>query len=338
VIVHLGLGAFHRAHQAVYTHDAPGSWSICGVAWRHRAVVDALRARGGRYTLIARGPREDHAREIDVIREALAAADDAEAVCARIAAPATHVVTLTITEAGYAPDPDGIIGLLARGLRARGDAPLTVLSCDNLQRNGEVLRRAVHALCDPGPSVTFPCTMVDRIVPASGDPAVVVAEPFSQWVIEDAFAGPRPEWERAGALLVPDARPYETMKLRLLNATHSALAYLGLAKGHETVADAIADPELEAFVRALIADELRPTVPDVPGIDLDAYVEQLLERYANPRIGYRLEQIASDAEHKVPQRLLPPARELRAAGRSAARIERVVAAAERWSGERRPRE
>jgi fructuronate reductase len=329
MIVHLGLGAFHRAHQAVYTEDAPGSWTICGVAWRSRTVVDALAERGGRYTLVERGPERDRVREIDVISEALVAGEEPDEVVARIADPATHVVTLTITEGGYTPDPDGMIGLLARGLSDRGDAPLTVVCCDNLQRNGEALRRAVQTLCDPGPQVAFPSTMVDRIVPAPEDPAVVVTEPFSQWVIEDAFAGPRPAWEEAGALLVPDARPYETMKLRLLNASHSALAYLGLPRGHETVAEAIADPQLATFVRELIAEELLPTVPEVPGIDLGDYVEQMLERLANPRIEHRLETIASGARDKIPQRLLPPARELRAAGREPRRIERVVAAAER---------
>jgi fructuronate reductase len=323
VIVHLGLGAFHRAHQAVYTQDA-GGWEICGVAWRSHAVVDALRFSSGRYTLIARGPEEDVAREMTVIGEGLVAADEPDLVVERIAA--ASVVTLTITEAGY--QPGGMLELLARGIAARDRAaPLAVISCDNVTRNGEVLRGVVGELCDPGPQVTFPCTMVDRVVPKPPDPLTVVAEPFSQWVIEDDFAGPRPAWESAGAQLVPDTRPYEAMKLRLLNASHSALAHLGLPRGHTTVAEAIADPELEAFVRRLIAEELLPTVPDVPGVDLGEYVERMLERFANPRIGYRLEQIASGAREKIPQRLLPAARELRAAGRDPVLIEHVVAAA-----------
>jgi fructuronate reductase len=320
-IVHLGLGAFHRAHQAVYTADA-GGWEICGVAWRSRSIADALRRSGGRYTLIERGPVEDRSRSVEVIREALVAVDEPEAVVERLADADTRIVTLTITEGGYGGGP--MIDLLARGLAARGSEPLAVLSCDNVPENGSATRRAVGGA---GPGVTFPSTVADRITPASDDPLVVVTEPFSQWVIEDAFLGPRPAWERDGALLVPDTRPYEAMKLRLVNASHSALAHLGLPRGHETVADAVADPELLDFVRRLLAEELLPTVPDVPGIDLDAFVEQMLERFANPRMSHRLEQIAAGAEHKIPQRLLPSARELRAIGREPVLIERVVAAA-----------
>jgi fructuronate reductase len=316
VIVHLGLGAFHRAHQAVYTEDA-GGWEICGVARRRRAVADALRANGWRYTVIARGPERDDAREIGVIRNALVAADDPEAVVERIAA--ADVVTLTITEGGY--ERGGLLELLARGIAARHGTPLTVLSCDNLPRNGEVLRRLLGAPV----GVAFPCTVVDRIVPVPAEPLTVVAEPFSQWVIEDAFAGPRPAWENAGAEFVADTRPYELLKLRLLNASHSALAALGLPSGHETVAEAIADPQLEAFVRRLLEEELIPTVPTEP--DPHAYVERMLERFRNPRIEHRLEQIATGAEHKVAQRLLPAADELRAAGHEPVLIERVVASA-----------
>jgi fructuronate reductase len=314
-IVHLGLGAFHRAHQAVYTADA-GGWEICGVAWRSRTVADALRASGGRYRLIERGPVEDREREIAVITETLVAHDEPDAVVERIAAPDTRIVTLTITEGGY----DGpLIELLARGLAARGDEPLAVLSCDNVPRNGEVTRRAVGG----GEHVAFPSTVVDRITPASDDPLTVVTEPFSLWIIE-AFDGERPAWD---ATIVPDTRPYELMKLRLVNASHSALAHLGLPRGHETVADAIADPELRDFVERLIAEELRPTLPEVPEIDLDAFIAQMLERFANPRMHHRLAQIATGAEHKIPLRLLAPARELRAAGREPVLIERVISAA-----------
>jgi len=316
-IVHLGLGAFHRAHQAVYTADAGGDWEICGVAWRSRAVVDALRASGGRYRLIERGPVEDREREIAVITETLVAHDEPDAVVQRLADPETRVVTLTITEGGY----DGpMIELLARGLAARGDEPIAVLPCDNVPDNGAVTRRAV------GGPAAFVSTVVDRITPASDDPLSVVTEPFSLWIIE-RFGGRRPAWERAGALIVDDTRPYELMKLRLVNASHSALAHLGLPRGHETVADAVGDPELRGFVERLIAEELRPTLPPVPAIDVDAFVEQMFERFANPRIRHRLQQIATGAADKIPLRLLAPARELRAAGREPVLIERVVAAA-----------
>jgi fructuronate reductase len=321
-IVHLGLGAFHRAHQAVYTADA-GGWEICGVARRSRVVTDAMRASGGRYTLVERGPAHDRSRSLQVHTETLVAADEPDAVIERIAAPETAVVTLTITEGGYGEGSE-MLALLARGLAARADGePLAVLSCDNVPANGEVVAAAVGDF----PNVTFPSTVSDRITPASPDPLVVVTEPFSLWVIEDRFAGRRPAWERAGALLVPDARPYEAMKLRLVNAAHSAMAVFGIPRGLETVADAMADPELRSFVERLLAEELVPTVPDTPGIDLDAFVAQMLERFANPRIEHRLSQIATGAEHKIPQRFHAPAAELRAAGREPVLIEQVLAAA-----------
>jgi fructuronate reductase len=301
VIVHLGLGAFHRAHQAVYTQDT--GWEICGVAYRRRTIADALRANGWRYTVISRGPHGDEAREITVIRDALVAADEPDAVVERIAA--ADLVTLTITEGAY--HPGGMLDLLARGIAKRTE-PLTVISCDNVPRNGEVLRRLL------GDVATFPCTMVDRIVPTAEDPLTVVAEPFSQWVIED-FPGPRPEWP--GVEFVPDTSPYELVKLRLLNGTHSALA--ALATHHETVAEAIADPEIHEFVRRLLDEELLHTV-DAP----DGYVDTMLERFRNPRIEHRLEQIAAGAEHKIAQRLLPAADELRAQGREPVLINRVV--------------
>jgi fructuronate reductase len=315
-IVHLGLGAFHRGHQAAYTAAAGGDWEICGVAWRSHTVVDALRRSGGRYRLIERGPVEDREQEISVITETLVAADEPDAVVERLAAPDTRIVTLTITEGGYGGP---LTDLLARGLAARGDEPLTVLPCDNVPDNGEVTRRAV------GGTATFASTVVDRITPASDDPLTVVTEPFSLWIIE-RFDGERPAWERAGALFVDDTRPYELMKLRLVNASHSALAHLGIPRGHETVADAIADPELRDFVERLIAEELRPTLAEVPAIDLDAFVAQMFERFANPRIHHRLQQIATGAADKIPLRLLAPARELRAAGREPVLIDRVVAA------------
>jgi fructuronate reductase len=319
-IVHLGLGGFHRAHQAVYTADASSAWEICGVALRSPRVVEAMRASGGRYTLVERGPIHDRSRSLAVHTELLLASAQPDDVVSRIAAPHTHIITLTITEGGYASG-NTMLELLARGLAARS-TPLTVLSCDNVPRNGETLRDLMPA----SPHVAFPSTVADRITPWSDDPLTVIAEPFSLWVIEDAFTGPRPAWERAGALLVPDAAPYEAMKLRLVNGAHSALAALGLPRGHVTVADAVADPELLAFVRRLLADELVPTVPAVPGIDVNAFVEQMLDRFANPRIGHALAKIAAGAEHKIPQRLGPPAAELRAAGHEPVLIDQIVAA------------
>jgi len=345
-IVHLGLGAFHRAHQAVYTEDAPGDWEIAGVAQHSRATIDALRAQGGRYTLLERGPEEDRARVVEVVRETVHAPTEADRLRDLIASPDTHVVTLTVTEAGYVSGPDTPAAQIARGVEARpSGAPLAVVSCDNVPRNGEVLRGLVGELCDTS-GVDFPCTMVDRIVPATTDAdreaaerltgfpdrAPVVGEPFTQWVIEDAFRGERPRWEDAGAMLVADTGPYETMKLRLLNGAHSAFAHLGLPAGHETVADAVADAELRGFVERLLEDELAPTVGDVPGIDLADYRRTLFERFENPRIAHRLEQIATGAAQKIPLRFVEPARELLAAGREPTAIVTVIAAYARANG------
>jgi fructuronate reductase len=356
-IVHLGLGAFHRAHQALYTEEAlaaePGPWGICGTSRRSREVVDALSEQDGLYGVLERGPEEDRVRVVGVLREALVWTERPDALRDRLAAATTHVVTLTVTEAGYrAERPDAPVEMLVRGLEARRaagvDVPLAIVSCDNLPGNGEVLRGLVEEVAARSDGLAdwiaehadFPSTMVDRIVPAAKagdrdaasrligarDEATVVGEPFRQWVIEDSFRGRRPAWEAAGAMLVPDTRPYEAMKLRLLNGGHSALAYLGLLRGHETVAESIADDELRAFVERLWQSELAPTLDPVPGIDLAAYRTDLLTRWSNPRIAHRLEQIGTDGANKLPPRLLAPARELLADGQEPAAICRVVAA------------
>jgi fructuronate reductase len=328
-IVHLGVGAFHRAHQAAYTQDA-GGWGICGVAPRRRDAVEQLAPQDGLFTLLERHPDEDRARVIGCLREVLHAPSQPDEVIARIADPAVHVVTLTITEAGY---PGPAIDLLARALDAR-EAPLTVLSCDNLPRNGEVLA----GLLGERDHVTFPCSVVDRITPATTgddratahrltgreDHATVVTEPFRQWVIEDRFAGPRPAWERAGTQIVADSAPYEQLKLRVLNGSHSALAYLGLLRGARTVDEAVRDEKVAEAVTRLIDEDVAPTLP--PGLDLPAYRAALDERFANPRMAHRLEQIATDGAQKLPARLLPVARERRAQGAEPRWVALVVAA------------
>jgi fructuronate reductase len=328
-MVHLGAGAFFRAHVAAFTEDA-GGWGICAVAPRRRDAVEQLAPQDGLFTLLVRHPDEDRARVIACLREVLHAPSEPERVVERIADPRVHVVTLTITEAGYGSP---VIDHLARGL-ARREAPLTVLSCDNLPRNGEVLERLVGAR----EHVTFPCTVVDRITPATteadlqaaarltgfGDRAAVVTEPFRQWVIEDRFAGPRPEWERTGAQLVADSAPYEQLKLRVLNGSHSALAYLGLLRGARTVDEAVRDEAIAGAVRRLVEDDVAPTL--APELDLPGYVAALDERFANPRMAHRLEQIAMDGSQKLPARLLPVARERLAAGAEPRWVALAVAA------------
>jgi fructuronate reductase len=359
-IVHLGLGAFHRAHQAVYTQDAlatggSNSWGICGVTQRSPAVAGSLLPQDCLYSVLQRSERSTEIRVIGAIRQVLFAGAQAADLIERLSGPSTHIVTLTVTEKGYRFDPSTrrlrrddpdlladaagrpprtVLGQLASGLEARrqrGGPPLTVICCDNFPRNGRTLQQLVTDFCAlrTGPStvdlcswvtdnVAFPDTMVDRIVPATTpedlelahkllgleDLGAVVTEPFSQWVIEDRFAGPRPEWERAGVNLVADVAPYEQMKLRLLNGCHSALAYLGALAGFEFIADAVRAPEFARYARGLMDIDVTPTLTVPSGFDLDHYKNDLMARFANPVLRHRTTQIAMDGSQKLPYRLL----------------------------------
>jgi fructuronate reductase len=364
-IVHLGIGAFHRAHQAVIVDDllaaGAGDWRILGVSLRSAGVRDQLAPQDGLYTLVERDGPEERLRIIGAVAGVLVASENPQAVIDAIAAPTTHIVSLTITEKGYCHDPatgainwdhDDIvhdlanlarprsaIGYLAAGFAQRaerGGGPVTLLSCDNLPHNGAVLHAVLTAFAErsaPGLAewmaahATCPATMVDRIVPATTDGdrlkletligmedlAMVKAEPFSQWVIEDNFAGPRPPLENVGAQLVEDVRPFELAKLRMLNGSHSTIAYLGLFHGHETVDQAIADPRIAAVVDALMV-EAAATLPAVPGLDPAHYAADLKARFANSALQHRLAQIAMDGSQKLPQRLLGTIADLHAAG------------------------
>ena len=330
-IVHLGLGNFHRAHQAVYTQDAGDGWEITGVAYRSREVVDSLRAQGQRYTVVVIGGDEVEVRPVDVVTEGLVLRDDRDAVIARIADPDTAVVTLTVTEQAYAVGPDGFPGdlvvHLVHALSARaaaGGEPLTVVSCDNLAGNGAVLAdlvRGIAAQIDPGlpeyldRAVGFPSTMVDRIVPATtariveiahdagfDDAVPVPAEPFSQWVIQPDFRGPRPAWERAGAIVTDDVGAWETVKVRLLNGVHSLLAHLGLLRGDLLIAEAHRDPGVRAAADAL-GDEYLPTLRVPDGLDVADYRAALSRRFDNAALGHRCAQVATDGSVKLRQRV-----------------------------------
>jgi mannitol 2-dehydrogenase len=351
VIVHLGLGAFHRSHQAMYVARLDDSaWRICGVGVTEsdRRVCEALTAQSGRYTLVLKHPDGTVEHEvIDSIVEVLLAPSDREAVVERMADPATRIVSLTITEGGYSSDEHGVFAMVAEALRRRraaGLVPFTVMSCDNIEGNGEVARRAVCAAAGDLASwvaeeVCFPSSMVDRITPATtdedralvrrlwgiSDDAPVMAEPFAQWVLEDRFGAGRPALESVGVHLVEDVRPYELMKLRLLNAGHQALAYPGLLLGHSWVHDAAADPALSGLLRAYWREAL-PTLPEVPGIDLDSYQETLLERFGNPHVADTLARLASFASDRIPAFLLPVVRHRIAAGGSVEAAALVVAA------------
>lgn len=340
-IVHFGLGAFHRAHQAWYTDLAMDGgerdWAIAGVSLRSGAVAEQLRPQGGLYTLTERGGAT---RLVGAVREALTGTGEGAAVAGRIGALECRLVGFTVTEKGYARAPGGGLDfalaeasfypLLAEGVRLRRDAGLpgvTLLSCDNLPDNGRQLERLVRewlAFRAPDLAEWFdsecrcPNSMVDRIVPATTpadidalearmglrDDGAVFAEPFSQWVIEDRFAGPRPGWDKVGATVVADVAPYETAKLRMLNGAHSAMAYLGLERGHEFVDQAIGDRGLRPLIERLMRREAAASFAPAPGQDLDEYADALLARFANPALKHRLAQIAMDGSQKIPQRWL----------------------------------
>ena len=344
-IVHFGIGAFHRAHMAWYTDRAMDGgdrdWAITAVSLRSADVADQLNPQDGLYSVNERSVAGQQSRIVGAVRNVLVAGTDRDAVVAAVAAPATHIVSFTITEKGYCRAADGsldpglagegsVFAFLAAGLRRRHNAGLrglTLVSCDNLADNGKQLGRLMRdylARHDPAlldwfaAECTCPSTMVDRIVPATTeadltllsdvlrveDQGAVMTEPFSQWVIEDRFAGPRPRWEAVGAELVADVRPYETAKLRMLNGAHSALAYLGLARGHSYVHEAVADPAIRPLIERLMQDEAPPTIAAASGQDLAAYAEALLARFANPALRHRLIQIAMDGSQKIPQRWL----------------------------------
>ncbi|WP_375688287.1 mannitol dehydrogenase family protein [Pseudooceanicola sp. LIPI14-2-Ac024] len=355
-IVHLGLGAFFRAHGAVYIAEAMqasgGDWGILAASLQSPGTRDALKPQGYAYTALEAGPEGDTARVIEVIEDMIVAPEDPAALVAALAAPGVKIVTLTVTEKGYChnpatgdlnlshpdiahdlanPLPKSAPGFLVRALAARkaaGLRPFTVLTCDNLPDNGSVVRRAVLDLAralDPDLAVwieaegRFPSTMVDRIVPATKpedlarvaaatghhDAFPVIHEPFRQWVVEDDFVdGQRPDLGAVGVELVADVAPFELMKLRMLNGTHSPLAYLGYLAGHETIADCAADPVFAGFVRHLWTREIIPVLTPPPGTDLHNYAAALLERYRNPAIRHRTWQIAMDGSQKLPQRIL----------------------------------
>ncbi|MDE2618922.1 MAG: mannitol dehydrogenase family protein [Sphingomonadales bacterium] len=365
-IVHFGLGAFTRAHQVWYTDRAMaaagGDWLTIGVSLRSPTVGDQLNPQDGLYTLAERSGAGTRRQVIGAVREVLVATAERAAVVVHLAAPGTHVVTFTVTEKGYCRAADGSLHLalagqgfyplLAEALaqrQAAGSGGLTLLSCDNLADNGHQLRRLLREYIDVhDPDLwpwierhcTFPCSMVDRIVPATTpedraaaatalgleDAGLVVTEPFSQWVIEDAFAGPRPAWDAVGAEIVPSVAPYETAKLRMLNGAHSALAYCGLLAGHSYVHEAVGDPFLRPLVEGLMREEAAPTIAAAPGQDLGAYADALLARFANPALNHRLIQIAMDGSQKIPQRWLATLAANRRAGRSCPAIITALAA------------
>lgn len=359
-IVHLGLGAFHRAHQAVYTEAAVaasgGDWGVIGVAPRSREILDRLRAQDGLYSVLTVDGSGDRAKAVGILSGFGHAAGDPYGVVAALADPGIRIVSMTVTEKAYRLDPAGrlllggelraqltgaappttVPALLARGIlrrNAAGAGPLTVLCCDNLQGNGPRIRGLVEQALDVAGAtlpdgVAFPATMVDRIVPATSadhlrrtaralgvhDAAPVVAEPFLQWVMEDDFPGGRPGWDGVGAIMTDDVTSWEKLKLRALNAVHSACAYLGALAGRELIADSLEIPGLPALLRRFIAEDIAPTVQPPTGVTVIGYGETALERFANRELGHTNIQVAMDGSQKLPHRLLGTVTDRRRSG------------------------
>ncbi len=369
-IVHIGVGGFHRAHQALYLddyfHQTPDRhWGICGVGLleQDKRLRDALQSQDCLYTLVERSQGGDSARIIASINRYLFAPDNRQVVIEALAAPECRIVTLTITEAGYyyiegsgefdanhptiqydlqhPEDPIGTFGFLTAALdrrRKQGLAPFTVLSCDNLQGNGTIARNMLSAFAemrDPAlgrwitENVAFPNSMVDRITPATteSDKAMVaeqfgiedaypvVAEPFIQWVIEDYFCADRPDWEAVGVQMTSDVHPYELIKIRLLNASHLLIGYLGALAGYTYVHEVMADSVFQQAVTALM-EEVTPVLQPVPGIDLNDYKNTLIKRFANPKIQDQLPRLCLNGSAKMPKFILGSLRDqLRRGGR-----------------------
>ncbi|MEH0834227.1 fructuronate reductase [Pectobacterium cacticida] len=363
-IVHLGCGAFHRAHQALYTHHlletTDSDWGICEVnlmPGNDRILIENLKKQQLLYTVAEKGADSTELKVIGAMKEALhPEIDGCNRILQAMARPQVAIVSLTITEKGYCTDaasgqldsnnpliqhdianptaPKSAIGYIVEALRLRREQGLpafTVMSCDNVRENGHVAKVAVLGLAqarDPQLAewieahTTFPCTMVDRIVPAATpetlqeiadqlgvyDPCAIACEPFRQWVIEDNFVNGRPQWDKVGAQFVADVVPFEMMKLRMLNGSHSFLAYLGYLGGYETIADTMTNPAYRKAAFALMVQEQAPTLSMPEGTDLNAYAARLIERFSNPSLRHRTWQIAMDGSQKLPQRLLDPIR------------------------------
>jgi fructuronate reductase len=382
-VVHLGIGAFHRAHQAAMFDDvlAAGDlrWGIVAASLRSPAVRDQMAPQDGLYTMLVRDGAAQVVRVIGAVQNVLIAPEAPEALLAAMAAADTHIVTLTITEKGYKLDPASgaliedaqlaadlvsltrpqtALGYLVAALAMRRDAglaPFTAISCDNLPHNGARLRAGVLALAGRHDAAlaawiaghgAFPETMVDRIVPATTDAdiadlaarlgvedrAMVKTEPFTQWVIEDRFCGPRPAFGK-GVQLTAAVAPWEEAKLRLLNGAHSGIAYLGGLAGIAHVHEVLALPEARAFV-ARLWDEAQTTLSPPPELDIAAYRDALMARFDNPTLMHRTRQIAMDGSQKLPQRLLAPIAARLAAGLGIDALSLAVAAWIRWQAGR----
>ncbi|MAZ06799.1 mannitol dehydrogenase family protein [Marinobacter sp. SS8-8] len=380
-IVHIGVGGFHRAHQAMYTdrllqQGGNDDWAICGVGLREadRTMQSVLAEQDCLYTLIELGSDGTNTLSvIGAITDFLFAPDDPDRVIEKLASSDVRIVSLTITEGGYNVDdntglfnhehpdvvhdlqhprqPRTVFGFLTEALarrRSRGLAPFTIMSCDNLPHNGHAARSALLAFAymrDAGlaewidQQVTFPCSMVDRITPGTTpahtewlklshgieDRWPVICEPFTQWVLEDNFCNGRPDWASVGAQFTDNVTPYELMKIRLLNASHSAMAYLGFLAGYRYTHEVMEDSRFTDFIRAFMDEDVTPILGDIPGVDLVAYKATLIDRFSNPQVGDQLARLCLDGSSKIPKFVVPTIRALIQESRSLDRVALVVA-------------
>ena len=356
-IVHFGFGAFHRAHQALLTdrvlNNVGGDWGICEISlFSGDTLMSQLREQDHLFTVLEKGADGNQPIVIGAVHECLnARLDSLAAIIEKFCEPQVAIVSLTITEKGYCIDPatgkldpthpriihdlenptlpQSAPGILVEALarrRERGLPPFTVLSCDNIPDNGHVVKNAVLGMAEKrspaladwiADNVSFPGTMVDRIVPAAtpeslaeiaavlgvDDPCAISCEPFIQWVVEDHFVAGRPAWETAGVQMTDDVLPWEQMKLRMLNGSHSFLAYLGYLAGYAHINECMEDTAFREAARRLMLNEQAPTLR-IKDVDLTAYADSLLERFANPALQHRTWQIAMDGSQKLPQRML----------------------------------
>ena len=382
-IVHIGVGNFHRAHEALaiddlLQQDSAQPWAICGVALlaSDEPLARRMQAQDGLYTLVEKSADGIwDARVIGSITEVLFAPDDPEAVLAKLCEPNIKVVSLTITEGGYNFDPitgefmaqtpavhsdlhaihpHTVFGVITEALKRRREAgtpPLTVMSCDNIQHNGDVAKRSFTAFAKLKDAelgewieanVEFPNSMVDRITPVTTkedidkiadligvtDECPVVCEPFFQWVLEDNFPEGRPPLQRARVQIVEDVSPYEKMKLRLLNASHQGLAYFGHLEGYHYVHDAAQDENTATFLRRYMDEEATPTLDAVPGVDLEAYKAELIERFQNPEVKDTVPRLCAESSDRIPKWLVPVINDLLEQGK---RVDLSAAIVASWA-------
>jgi mannitol 2-dehydrogenase len=335
-ILHLGVGGFHRAHMALYTDEAAadgGDWGIRGVGLleHDRRMAGVLRAQDHLYTLIERNGEGPSPRIVGSIVDYTLAANDGKAFTRRVADPELAILSLTITEGGYSltggnPTIDAIVAAL-ESRRAAGAPPLTILSCDNVPGNGDTARAAITALAEHRGAelvryveeCTFPNSMVDRITPQTQDADrvwlseevgiddawPVVCEPFRQWVIEDRFAAGRPRWEDAGVLFSDRVHDWELYKLRMLNASHSSIAYLMALAGVVYVDEAIQMPTVRRYLEQFLATEVIPTLVEIPGHPAAGYAETVLRRFANTGVRDQIARLCIDGTSKFRSFLVP---------------------------------